>query len=183
VIILQIVKKLKVQAFRDAKPCRLASKGFNGNLLGRLELKDEGNTIRRNVCDYLPHSRRLTSSTTPLPELKPLKVKNFPVYQTYGSLSCSKELPIGPYPSARRIQSKSPYRIVVLQAFLTSKMSATFCLNSMYKLDVRLQCIRKIFGYLSNDLFPVSAKYSLNGPGGNVGYIWISIQSGVLISS
>jgi hypothetical protein len=105
------------------------------------------------------------------------------LYQTYGSLSCSKELAIGPYPSARRTKFTSPYRVVVLQALLTSKMSVTFCLNSMYKPEVRLQCTRKIFGYLSNDLFPVSVKYSLNRPGGNVGYIWISIQSGVLISS
>jgi hypothetical protein len=46
----------------------------------------------------------------------------------------------------------------------------------VFKPDLRLQCIRKVFGYLSNDLFHVSVKYSLNGSGGNVKYVWINIQ-------
>jgi hypothetical protein len=42
----------------------------------------------------------------------------------------------------------------------------------VYIPDVILQCIRKVFGYFSNNIFPAAVKYLLNGPSGNLGNVW-----------
>jgi len=138
-----------------------------GIFLDGLNLKMKGiRSVETSVTIYHSTRRKIPENLHLQQHLRqkltPLKVKNFPsLYHNYGSLSCSEELASGPYPSARWMQSTSPYRMVVLQAFLISTMSVIFCLNSMCKPDVRLQCIRKVCGYLSIDRFLESGKYSL----------------------
>ena len=83
--ILQLVKELKLQTFRDVKPCRLASKDTRQSFLGRLDLKDERKTIRRNVChslllDTAYNCRRLVSTAAALPETQTTRSQEFPCH-------------------------------------------------------------------------------------------------------